>query len=155
MRKLLAEIGCLFLLLVSFSFIHAADEDKLYELVIRNGKIFDGTGSPWFLGDIAIKDKKIVKIGRIETHLAQRILDAQGLIVAPGFIDIHTHCDRGITRVPTVDNYLLQGVTTVVGGNCGGHPFPLAELFSTIEKNGISPNFACLIGHNTIRREVM
>ena len=155
MRKLLAAIGCLFLLLVSFSFIHAADEDKLYELVIRNGKIFDGTGSPWFLGDIAIKDKKIVKIGRIETHLAQRILDAQGLIVAPGFIDIHTHCDRGITRVPTVDNYLLQGVTTVVGGNCGGHPFPLAELFSTIEKNGISPNFACLIGHNTIRREVM
>ncbi len=76
-------------------------------------------------------------------------------MVTPGFIDVHTHCDRGIRRIPTVDNYALQGVTTIIGGNCGGHPFPLSKLFQEIEKNGTSLNFGCLIGHNTIRREVM
>jgi N-acyl-D-amino-acid deacylase len=75
--------------------------------------------------------------------------------VSPGFIDIHTHCDRGIIEVPTVDNYLLQGVTTVIGGNCGGHPFPLSRLFAELEEEGVSVNFGCLAGHNTIRSQVM
>lgn len=155
MRKSIAAVGCLFLLLLGISFHGADAREESYDLLISNGRILDGTGSPWFLADIAIRDKRIVRIGHIEDSASDRIIDAGGLIIAPGFIDIHTHCDRGITRVPTVDNYLLQGVTTVIGGNCGGHPFPLAELFAAIEEEGISPNFACLVGHNTIRREVM
>jgi N-acyl-D-amino-acid deacylase len=155
MKKFLIAVSCFVLFFGSFWTVKAAGEEKAYDLVIRNGKIFDGTGNPCFWSDIAVKDKTIVKIGKVDAELAERFIDAQGLIVAPGFIDVHTHCDRGITRVPTVDNYILQGVTTVIGGNCGGHPFPLAELFSKIEEEGISPNFACLIGHNTIRGEVM
>ncbi len=128
---------------------------KPFDLVIKNGFIIDGTGNPWFKATIAIKDKKIVKVGAINENLAKQIIDAQNLIVAPGFIDVHTHCDRGIAEVPTVDNYLLQGVTTVIGGNCGGHPYPLQHIWNKLEKSGISLNFGCLIGHNTIRREVM
>jgi len=128
---------------------------KPYDLVIKNGFIIDGTGNPWFKSDIGIKKKKIVKIGFIDKNQAKKSIDAQNLIVCPGFIDIHTHCDRGIVKVPTVDNYIHQGVTTVIGGNCGGHPFPMKKLFEKIEDRGISVNFGCLVGHNIIRREVM
>lgn len=128
---------------------------KDFDLIIKNGFIVDGSGNPWFKGDIAIKDKKIVSIGSISENQAAEIIDARNLVVAPGFIDIHTHCDRGIAEIPTVDNYILQGVTTIIGGNCGGHPFPLHDLFEKLEKRGISINFGCLVGQNTIRREVM
>jgi len=76
-------------------------------------------------------------------------------VVTPGFIDVPTHCDRNIAQIPTADYYVLQGVTTVIGGNCGRHPFPLAELFAKLEKEGILLNFGCLVGHNTIRRQIM
>jgi N-acyl-D-amino-acid deacylase len=126
-----------------------------YDLIIKNGLIVDGTGDQAYAGDIAIIGKRIVKIGSLKENQAIETIDASGLVVTPGFIDVHTHCDRGIKRVPTVDNYILQGVTTVIGGNCGGHPFPLEELYQGLEETGISINFGSLIGHNTIRREVM
>lgn len=129
--------------------------EKPYDLVIKNGFIIDGTGNPWFKSDIGLKKQKIVRIGFIDENQAKKSIDAQNLIVSPGFIDIHTHCDRKIAEVPTVDNYIYQGVTTVIGGNCGGHVFPLKEHFKKIEDRGASVNFGCLIGHNTIRRKVM
>jgi len=129
--------------------------EKPYDLVIKNGFIIDGTGNTWFKSDIGLKKQKIVRIGFIDESQAKKSIDAQNLIVSPGFIDIHTHCDRKIAEVPTVDNYIYQGVTTVIGGNCGGHPFPLKEHFKKIEDRGASVNFGCLIGHNTIRRKVM
>ena len=132
-----------------------APSEKPYDLVIRDGLVIDGSGNPWFKSDIGIKDKMIVEMGSLADKEAKKIINAEGLIVCPGFIDVHTHCDRGIRRIPTVDNYILQGVTTVIGGNCGGHPFPLQELFGDIEESGTSLNFGSLIGHNTIRREVM
>ncbi len=128
---------------------------KSYDLIIKNGFIIDGTGNPWFKGDVCIKDKKIVRIGIIHENLAEKVIDAQNLFVCPGFIDIHTHCDRRIVEVPSVDNYIYQGVTTVIGGNCGGHPFPLKELYEKIREKRTSVNFGCFVGHNTIRREVM
>ncbi|NIM57606.1 MAG: amidohydrolase family protein [Candidatus Aminicenantes bacterium] len=144
-------IGLVFLLCLS----NCAFLEKPYDLVIKNGIIIDGTGNPWFKSDIGLKNKKIVKIGLINESHAKKSIDASNLIVSPGFIDIHTHCDRKIAEVPTVDNYIYQGVTTVIGGNCGGHPFPLKEHFKKIEDQGVSVNFGCLIGHNTIRRKVM
>jgi N-acyl-D-amino-acid deacylase len=128
---------------------------KKFDLVVQNGFIIDGTGNPWFKADIGVREGRIVRIGSIDNKQAKKVIDAQDLIISPGFIDVHTHCDRGIVRIPTVDNYIYQGVTTVIGGNCGGHPFPLKELFSKIEGHGIALNFGCLVGHNTIRREVM
>lgn len=128
--------------------------DKSCDILIKGGMLVDGTGSPGIQTDIAIRGEKIVGIGHIEEH-AGLVIDAEGLVVAPGFIDVHTHCDRGISAVPTVDNYVLQGVTSVIGGNCGGHQFPLEKLFNDLEQKGISLNFGSLVGHNTIRREVM
>jgi N-acyl-D-amino-acid deacylase len=77
------------------------------------------------------------------------------LTVAPGFIDVHTHVDDGIVETPSVENYISQGVTTAVGGNCGGHEYPLDKFFAAVTEKGISLNLAMLAGHNTIRREVM
>jgi N-acyl-D-amino-acid deacylase len=144
-------IGLVFL----FSLSSCTFLEKPYDLVIKNGTIIDGTGNPWFKSDIGVKKQKIIKIGFIDESQAKKTIDAANLIVSPGFIDIHTHCDRKIAEIPTVDNYIYQGVTTVIGGNCGGHPFPLREYFKKIEARGISLNFGCLIGHNTIRRKVM
>jgi N-acyl-D-amino-acid deacylase len=145
----------IFLIFLLLFFINAGTSKDHYQIIIKNGTIIDGTGQSSFISDIGISGKKIAKIGPINESETEEIIDAQGLIVAPGFIDVHTHCDRGIANISTVDNYILQGVTTVIGGNCGGHPFPLEELFETLKEKGISINFASLIGHNTIRRKVM
>lgn len=145
-------MGIIFL---SFLLFSCAPTSQQYDLVIKNGTIISGTGEVGYASDVGIEGKKIAKIGRIKESQGIRVIDAQGLIVAPGFIDVHTHCDRGITESPTVDNYIYQGVTTVIGGNCGGHQYPLENLFQKIEEKGMTPNFGSLIGHNTIREEVM
>ena len=126
-----------------------------YDIVIRSGRIVDGTGNPWVVADVAISGGRVAAIGHLEGADAATVIDGSGLIVAPGFIDVHTHADRAIAAHPEVANYLLQGVTTVVGGNCGGSRLPLAELFAKLEKAGIALNFASFVGHNTVRREVM
>jgi N-acyl-D-amino-acid deacylase len=149
------NILIIFALILLFTSLSSSPSNQVYDLVIKNGTVIDGSGNPWYKADIGIKDKHIVKIGKLDKTKALRTIDAHNLIVAPGFVDVHTHTDRGILRVPTVDNYIHQGVTSVIGGNCGGHPFPLQDLFDKIKENGVSPNFGCLIGHNTIRREVM
>jgi len=126
-----------------------------YDVVIKNGKIIDGTGSPYYYADIGIAGGKIKKIGTIEAVKGERIIKADNLIVSPGFIDVHTHCDRGILDDPIVHNYIKQGVTTVVGGNCGGSPLDFEHFFAEIKRKGVSLNIGVLIGHNTIREEVM
>ncbi|GBC80948.1 N-acyl-D-glutamate deacylase [bacterium HR10] len=126
-----------------------------YDLVITNGRIVDGTGNPWFIADIGIRDGRIAAIGRIPSEEAARVLDARGLIVAPGFIDVHTHVEGGILRRPTAENFLRMGVTTVVTGNCGGSWLPIGEALRRLEDQGLSINLATLVGHNTVRRAVM
>ncbi|UCE42788.1 MAG: D-aminoacylase [Candidatus Aminicenantes bacterium] len=142
-------------LFVFFFILKSFTPQQDFSLLIKDGFILDGTGNPWFKGDIGINGKKIAEIGNLSNKKAGKTIDASGLVISPGFIDVHTHCDREIIEVPTVDNYILQGVTTVVGGNCGGHSYPIADLFLKLEENGMSINFGCLVGHNTIRREVM
>ena len=154
MRRLKTYLRLVLLVFPLMSLIFSCGGQS-YDLILKNGLIVDGTGDQAYAGDIAIIGNRIVKIGSLKESKAIETIDASGLVVTPGFIDVHTHCDRGIKRVPTVDNYILQGVTTVIGGNCGGHPFPLQELFKDLEETGISINFGSLIGHNTIRREVM
>ncbi|MEW6455461.1 MAG: D-aminoacylase [Acidobacteriota bacterium] len=145
-----------FILMYSFSLFSGwIIFSRKYDFVIKNGLIIDGSGNPWFMGDVGIIDKEIKKVGVISEKKAKKIIDAKNLIVCPGFIDIHTHADRGILEVPTAYNYVLQGVTSVIGGNCGGSVFPLKEFFKKIKNTGISLNFGSLVGHNTIRKEVM
>lgn len=125
------------------------------ELLIRNGRIVDGTGNSWFKGDIAIRDGKITGIGNLAHLHAARTIDAKNQIVAPGFIDVHAHIEHGLFETPTTDNYILDGVTTVITGNCGGSADNLADYFKRIDSVGTSINVASLVGHNTVRRQTM
>ena len=91
----------------------------MYDLIIKNGKIIDGTGSPYFRSDVAIKDGKIVRIGKGLTG-AEQVIDAKGLTVTPGFIDSHSHSDNALIGHPDTIEKLEQGITTAVAGQCGG-----------------------------------
>jgi len=150
-----------------------------YDVLIKNGKVIDGTGSPWFKADIAISNGKIVKMGRISGK-ADLVIDAHGLIVSPGWIDFHSHSDFTLLRYPHADSDLIQGATMVVTGNCGFSAAPITgdfakkimqervkglgikidwssfdEYLERLERQGVSMNVACLVGHNTVRTCVM
>lgn len=125
------------------------------DLLIRNGKILDGTGNSWFYGDLAVKDGKIIKVGYINNVQATKTIDAKGLIVAPGFIDVHGHIEGGIISNPTADNYIFDGVTTVITGNCGGSENNIGIYLHQVDSIRPSINIASLIGHNTVRSQVM
>ncbi|MCI0336944.1 MAG: D-aminoacylase [Acidobacteria bacterium] len=134
---------------------HEVSSATDFDLIISRGHVVDGTGNPWFEADIAIKDGRIVEIGKVETTRAARTIDAKGLIVTPGFIDVHTHIESNIGRLPAAENFLRMGVISVVTGNCGGSASNLGEWFAELEKTGISINIASLVGHNTVRRAGM
>jgi N-acyl-D-amino-acid deacylase len=125
------------------------------DFIIRNGKIMDGTGNHWQLKDVAIVNNKIAAIGQLNNWKANREVDAKGLIVAPGFIDVHAHIEGGEARNPLATNFIYDGVTTVVTGNCGGSSDNMKSYFNYIDSLGVSINVAALIGHNNIRKQVM
>ncbi|WP_276479609.1 N-acyl-D-amino-acid deacylase family protein [Paraflavitalea pollutisoli] len=125
------------------------------DIIIRNGKVIDGAGNSWFYGDIAIKDGRILAIGKLGQYKAAREIDAQKKIVAPGFIDVHGHIESGLFDQPTADNYIYDGVTTVVTGNCGGSAVSLKRFFYRVDSLQPSINVASLVGHNTVREQVM
>lgn len=126
-----------------------------FDLVIKNGKIIDGSGNSWYYGDVGVRQGKIVFIGKKEKYDATKIVDAKGLIIAPGFIDVHAHIEGGEVTVPTADNFIFDGVTSVVTGNCGGSNLAVADYFKRIDSVKTSINIATLIGHNTVRRAVL
>ena len=126
-----------------------------YDVILRGGRIVDGTASPWYRADLAIKGDTIVRIAPSIAEAATRVIDVQGLVVAPGFIDIHTHARRGIFELPTADNYTRQGVTTLIEGPDGSSPLPLKPFLDKVAALGISPNFASFVGQGTIRSEVI
>ena len=126
-----------------------------FDLLIINGRIADGTGNPWFYGDIAIKNGRIAEIGSIAPDGAESVIDARGKVVAPGFIDVHGHLEGNIVKMPKAENYLQMGVTSVITGNCGFSAIPLGAWFAGLEKQGISINVGSLAGHNDIRRKGM
>lgn len=144
-----------FLLLLLFPLSLVAQEMQP-DIVIINGKIIDGTGNNWYYGNIAIRDGKILKIGRdVQAGQAKRVIDARGLIVAPGFIDVHTHLEGDEARNPEAANFILDGVTTCVTGNCGSSNTDIGKYLHWIDSLKLSINVATLIGHNDIRKAVM
>ncbi|WP_144604242.1 N-acyl-D-amino-acid deacylase family protein [Algoriphagus algorifonticola] len=141
------------LILLFFLSLISCKSDK-YDLIIINGTILDGTGSESFQADIGILDERIVEIGDLKNVEAKTIIDASGLMVSPGFIDMHTHLEP-IMEMPDAKSLIMQGVTLALGGPDGGGPWPFGSYLDSLEQLGIGPNLAYLIGHNTIRREVM
>src|SRR5579862_1519569 len=103
-----------------------------YDLVIANGRIIDGSGDPWFYGDVAVQGDSIAVLGKFVPSDAARFLDARGQVVAPGFIDIHTHARRGIFLDPAAQNYIHQGVTTIFEGPDGSSPLPIAPFLEKV-----------------------
>ena len=142
-------------LFIGFDNDISANDLTHYDILITNGRVIDGTGNPWFYADIALKDDRIVEIGNLSKENAERIIDADGLVVAPGFIDPHTHALRGIFDVPRAESALLQGVTTLTEGNDGSSPFPIDHHFEAISDKKISPNWGTFVGHGTLRQMVM
>src|ERR1044071_9647910 len=137
-----------FLLLLLFSC--GNHHDNVIDIIIRNGKILDGTGNSWYYADVAVKDGRIIKIDELTGLTATREIDATGMYVSPGFIDVHTHIEGDETANPTADNFIYDGVTTVVTGNCGSSVTDFNSYFSMLDDMKLSVNVASLIGHNDI-----
>ena len=141
-------------LLLALGTSHAYSQNS-YDIIISNGRVIDGSGNPWYEADVAINGERIVRIGDLSSDTGRQVIDANGLIVAPGFIDPHTHALRGILDVPNAESALLQGVTTLTEGNDGTSPFPVDEHYQTILDKQISPNWGIFVGHGTIRSQVI
>jgi N-acyl-D-aspartate/D-glutamate deacylase len=141
--------------------------DVAYDIVIKGGRIVDGTGGPLFRGDVAIGGERIVRVGRVDQIEADEVVDARGLVVSPGFIDIHSHSDFTLLENPQADSFVRQGITTVINGNCGFSAAPFnevgrgilekvmgvelswrstAEYFSRLEERGMAINAGTFTG---------
>lgn len=131
----------------------------MFDLILEKGTTIDGTGAPGKRQDVGIRGELIAAVGDLSAAEAARRIDLSGKIVAPGFIDLHTHhtteMDGGIENIPDADNYLRQGVTTCVGGNCGGAPFPIGPALDRVSQLEIRNNYAVLVGCNTSRNAVL
>jgi N-acyl-D-amino-acid deacylase len=153
----------------------------MFDIVIKNGSIVDGTGKLIYRADIALKGDRIAKIGEIEHKEANRCIDVKGLIVAPGFVDVHSHSDIDVLNSPYEPNKITQGITTEIAGNCGFSLFPILkerinefkaimasynkkgnidwfdaeDYFNKVGKLGIGFNYVPLVGHGIIRVNAM
>jgi N-acyl-D-amino-acid deacylase len=155
---------------------------NMYDIIIKNGTIIDGTGKKMFVSDLGIREEEIKEIGDLRNEKADKIIDAQGQYVCPGFIDVNNHSDTywRIFLDPRLQSLIYQGITTIIGGNCGSSLAPLTnekiirtiqkwadirqvnlnwlsmkEFLEEIERRKISVNFATLVGHATLRRGIL
>ena len=128
-----------------------------FDLLILNGRLLDGTGNPWRKADVGIRAGRIAAVGDLRGSAAARAIDAAGRIVAPGFIDPHSHAVEALTREPLRDARALvaQGITTVIGNPDGGGPVDLAAQRAALEKGGTGVNVALMIGHGSVRGNVL
>lgn len=173
------------LFVLSFLFIGAfpVHAKTTYDYLIQDALIFDGESLQGFRGDVAIKGDKIAKVGKLKNAAAKEMIDGRGFVLAPGFIDAHTHSDFNPLIYPDLPNKVMQGVTTEIVGNCGMSAAPVLgahqkqvsgvwaregvdikdtlqwrtfkEYRETLEKAGMGTNFVALVGHGNLRSTVM
>ncbi len=133
----------------------AFSQSESCDILIVNGKIIDGTGNNWYYGNIAVKNGKIIHMGHNMMMVATKTIDAKGMIVAPGFIDVHTHLEDDESKDPTTQSFIYDGVTTCITGNCGASHVNIDEYLKYIDSMKLSINVATLIGHNDVRKKIM
>ena len=124
------------------------------DLVIRNATIVDGSGGPAMRGGLAVAGGRILAVGDLPEVAGAQEIDAGGHVLCPGFIDVHTHAEN-IVYHAKAENFLRMGVTTLVLGNCGSSKLDIGQFFDRMSQFGFSPNIASLIGHGTVRNQVM
>lgn len=142
---------------LSLSGCYTTKDNSEYDIVIVEGKILDGAGNPWHYGDIAIKDGHIAKIGNLGDYVSRDTVNAEGLYIAPGFIDVHSHAGSGLTKTELsgAEPLLRQGISTVLINPDGGGNFDLEAQRKDLLKDGVGVNVAQLVPHGSIRREVL
>ena len=143
-----------------------AQESRRFDLLVSGGRVLDGTGNPWIRADIGVRDGRIAALGNLAGATADRVIDATGRYISPGFIDIHSHADDGSGRGgrtirndaihrKSAPNVVSQGVTTIVVNQDGRSPWPVADQRATLERQGVGPNVMLMVGHGTVRGMVM
>jgi N-acyl-D-aspartate/D-glutamate deacylase len=150
MRSLTTALLCLIVA------VPLSSQPARYDILIRNGRVLDGSGNPWRAADIAIRGGRIVDMGRLASAAAARIIDARGLTVSPGFIDVHSHAANGLTgSLKDAKQLIAQGITTVAVNPDGGGPVDLRAQRVGYEQRGVGVNVALYVPHGSIRREVL
>lgn len=153
MQRMVVPFLCAVSLLASP--LAPAQETKTRSRVIVGATIVDGTGRPGYPGNIRIVADRIAQVGRFSPRAGEEVIQARGLVVAPGFIDIHNHSEEGLAREPAAANQVSQGITTLAVGPDGGSPWPIADYLSKREQQRIAVNVLSFIGHATVRQQVM
>ncbi len=133
----------------------AAGCGEPYDVVLTGGEVHDGRGGAPQIADVGIRGDRVATVGDLSGARAETRVDVSGLAVMPGFVDLHSHAVRGVLRHPLAENYLRQGVTTAMGGPDGGSPLPIGEWLAQFEAEGSAINMGLMVGHGTIRREVV
>ena len=153
-KTLIAALPAIVLLLISAVNASRARASEV-DLLIKNARVVDGSGGPAYRGDVAIRGDIIVRVAPRIDIPATKVVDARGKVIAPGFIDVHVHARDGIFNTPTADNYVRQGVTTLVEGPDGGSPLPVRPYLDRVAETAITPNFALFVGQGSVRDAVM
>lgn len=139
--------------------VDATSADPEFDLIIRNGEVIDGSGRERFRADVAVRDGVIAEVGPLPDATARRVIDARGQLIAPGFIDLHSHAEVGLVSDDparrSAPNLITQGITTVIVNQDGGGPLDLEQQRRTMRERGTGLNVVQVVGHGTIRRAVM
>ena len=131
-----------------------AQSQERFDLLVRGGTLADGTSAEPRLADVGVVDGRIARVGSLGEAKAERVIEAAGLVVAPGFIDVHTHADD-LADLPEAANFVRMGLTTIVAGNCGSSTVKVADALAGIRRRGVAINFATLVGQGSVRAAVM
>lgn len=145
------------MLVVAIASTSRADEPIQADWWLQRATVIDGTGKPGYVADLAIRGDRIVAVGKFSVRPGARVVDLSGQVLAPGFIDLHTHSDGPIVQQATRSNinYLRQGVTTIVTGNCGSGPIDVARFLAKVDAAGAGSNVIHLVPHGSVREAVM
>ena len=141
---------------MAFGSLDARQPQQRYDLLIRNARVFDGNGNPWIRADVGIIRDRIQAVGLLGNLTATKIIDAGGLALTPGFIDVHSHAGPGLAtnELKHGQPILAQGITTVVINPDGGGPTDLENQRERFTRQGIGPNVALMVPHGSVRQEI-